>query len=768
MATTYVRKKRRYNNIIYTAVTALLIVAVFLSLLNFFYSEARNDAYEMLHLQTKQIKDDLVLQMKSDRENLVTMAHFAADLYADGVSYDRMFDAFEPIGLLSAIGILNPDNTFVTKMGKIDLKGKIDFEREAQLGAYISGRVEDLTRDGAELIRSAVPITVEGETVGILYGVITLETIGEKYNNMAKELDAQLFVYDKKTGDYVINTVENAQKNISSLKDRKYNDGYSFDDILNKPNGYSSFKSVRNGEDLYLHFSTIDEPDWGIMLARFNSQVFAKTHKIVSFMISLFVLMVLIISVYFLAILQKERKNRIITQKASQVRKMLLEINQKHDNVIKALEIIMDTSRSELAMFVDTEGEDLNCIDLKRKKNNLSDEDRKFFVSELFRYAIEIKNAGLSSMSVMSIKPDSHLRKTNPAFFSFFKKRGLKRVVFAAIAHNDRNSNVEILGVVNPGQKYSARSIIEEIAVCFSIALNNKKHLNNTYAAATTDSLTNVANRVAYNRDLQKLNDEKPALFTCIYVDVNELHLRNNRYGHAAGDEMLVYIANSLKNIFYGQKIYRMGGDEFLVFVRNVEFETIKRCIDLLNEQLRSKDYHVAVGISFREKNTDTEDVVREAERRMYDAKAEYYQNKEKATTTSSEDNNYVMAKTGIREVDTMLSVLKDHYNGIYRVSLKTDQAHRILMPSYLGYNENEKCFSAILSKYIEETVHPDFHRAVLSFLNFDALRKQIAEGKTPRITYKRVNGELVILSVYKLDDDKDNINETLWVFSKA
>ena len=131
MAITYGNKKSRQPNILYTIITAILICAVFLSTVSFFYIEAENEAYEMLHIQTKQIKDDLTLQIKSDRENLVTMSHFAAKLYADGESYDRMFASFKPIGLFSNIGILNPDNTFVSKRGSVDLNGKISFDEEA-------------------------------------------------------------------------------------------------------------------------------------------------------------------------------------------------------------------------------------------------------------------------------------------------------------------------------------------------------------------------------------------------------------------------------------------------------------------------------------------------------------------------------------------------------------------------------------------------------------------------------------------------------------
>lgn len=159
--------------------------------------------------------------------------------------------------------------------------------------------------------------------------------------------------------------------------------------------------------------------------------------------------------------------------------------------------------------------------------------------------------------------------------------------------------------------------------------------------------------------------------------------------------------------------------------------------------------------------------MVREAEIRMYEAKARYYQDKEQASVSQDRDKNYVQVKTGIREIDTMISVLKEHYNGIYRVSLNEDTAHRILMPSYLAYKEDEEHFSKLLSRYIDETVHTDFRRAVMSFLNYEAIKTQIAEGKTPTITYKKNNGETVILSIYRLAEDKDDVNDTLWVFAR-
>ena len=764
MAITYERKKQRQSNIFYTIVTAILICAVFFAMVTSFYLQAEDDAYEMLHIQTKQIKDDLTLQLKSDRENLVTMANFAAKLYSDVESYDLMFESFKPIGLLSNIGILNPDNVFVTKKGSIDLSGKISFEEEAARGAYISGRVPDLTGDGKELIRTAVPIKVDDKTVGILYGVIPLETINEKYNAMAKELDAQLFVYDKETGKFVIDTIDKNPGELSNFKDREYNGGYSYEEMANSDKGYSSFKSKFTGEDLYIHYSIIEDFDWGIMLARYETQVFAETHKISQNLLLVFGIIILVIAVYLELILKSEKNRAKLNSESSAIRHLLLEINQQHENINSALKGVKEFSGARSCFFADTDGEDFNYIKPSLRGKCLQGDKRKYFLSELFRYAANI-HTDSKTTGFMQIIPNTHLLKTNPDLYHFFAEHNFKDVSFAIIA--DRNNLVSILGVINPKKSSAIRKLIEDVVVCFSIAMYNKKHLSRTELAATTDSLTGALNRVAYKKDILVFDEEKPEEFSCIYIDVNELHIRNNKYGHAAGDEMLIYIANSLKEVFYGHSIYRMGGDEFLVFAKKTTQEIVKQNIETFIEQLRPMGYNVAIGVSYRSQNTNCEEMVREAEIRMYEAKAKYYQSKEQTYVAEDKDKKYIHVKTGIVEIDTMISVLKEHYNGIYRVSLETDSAHRILMPSYLGYREDEENFSKLLKKYINDSVHPDFHRAILSFSNYDAIKRLISEGKTPSITYKKVDGETCVLSIYKLADGTDNTKDTLWVFAK-
>lgn len=761
MPTRFGQKKHSQHYVFHTVITTVLLCSIFLAMVGFLYVDAMNEAEENLHVQTKQIKDDITLQLISDRENLSTMANFAATLYSEEERYDIMFESFKPIGLIENIGILNSDNTFVTRTGTIETGETFSFEEEVKKGSYISSRVSDITTRGKEIVRSAVPIMVGDETVGILYGVIRLDKIGNKYKKMAEELNAQLFVYDKASGDLLIDNVHNNLGNISFLEDRKYNDGSSYEEFSKNDKGFLSFESAYRDENAYMHYSAIDEIGWMIALVRYDSQVFDKVSRLIKILSLVFFAMIVVIFVYILVLMRSEKQVNKITSCASDVRKVLLETVGDKNNIIESLKQVCIFAKARSAIFYNTDGEDYRYI---AEGFSLDDDAKKYIRSELLRYVSELHTLKGKVLNILSIKPNKHLYKTNPTFYSFLKENKIFDISLSGTVNSANHTT--ILAVFNAKYSKQVRILAEKTSACFSMALYNKNHLNRTKLIATTDSLTGAFNRVAYKNDLLVLEQEDNTNVACLYVDVNELHLINNKYGHTVGDEMLIYIANTLKDVFYGHNVYRMGGDEFLVFCKNITPDAIKDKIEQLNAELSLRKYHVAIGVSFRAQNIYVEEMVREAEVRMYEEKAEFYQNKQQNTTENS-NKDYIQAKTGILEIDTMLSVLKENYNGIYRVSLDTDKARHILMPAYLGYNENEEHFSSLFSKYVSEWVDPDYHRSVMSFLNYEAIIHQLAEDKTPKITFKKNNGESVVLSVYKLSDT-DTVVNTLWVFAKA
>ena len=110
-------------------------------------------------------------------------------------------------------------------------------------------------------------------------------------------------------------------------------------------------------------------------------------------------------------------------------------------------------------------------------------------------------------------------------------------------------------------------------------------------------------------------------------MDVNGLHELNNSQGHEAGDQMLRSVASGLRACFGSRHTYRVGGDEFIVFVCDAPAEDTKKRLRELAETLKGKGYFVSAGFARADVPIgDVDGLVKTAEKRMYAEKQAYYQ----------------------------------------------------------------------------------------------------------------------------------------------
>ena len=483
------------------------------------------------------------------------------------------------------------------------------------------------------------------------------------------------------------------------------------------------------------------------------------------------ILNAVIISILFLflalavCLIRRENRKRHIASTTSDIKNLLLDINRLDGNIEEALRHIAVFAKSRSAFYVDTAETKFNFVFSFDDENIITGNSRKYFMSQILACTAKAKVTRHKAIDVIILKVNSLLKMQNREFYDFLAEHKISNIVFAFVI--DKRNRISLLGVINPKKIASVKTMLSDISVCFSIAIYNKKQLNKTERAATTDSLTGLSNRVAYNRELKRLDKENRKNLACIYIDVDELHLCNNKYGHAFGNDMLIYIANTLKEVFYGFPVYRMGGDEFLIFVEHYDERTVRRLIDIILERLEPMHYHISVGMSYREQgaNAHTEEIVLEAEKKMYDTKAKYYQSKSEIAP-ELRFQEYETAETGNAEIDTILTSIKNRYVGIYNVSLDNDTVHCVLYPKNLHRNENENSFKSIFKNYIAENANHDFHRSLTGFINYDALKEQLHEGGIPKIVFKNAGNENICLSVYPIGEEKE-INNTLWVFEK-
>ncbi|MCA1572615.1 MAG: GGDEF domain-containing protein, partial [Chloroflexi bacterium] len=100
---------------------------------------------------------------------------------------------------------------------------------------------------------------------------------------------------------------------------------------------------------------------------------------------------------------------------------------------------------------------------------------------------------------------------------------------------------------------------------------------------ARSDSLTGLANRVAWSEALGTIEPEMRTSF--VAFDVDGLKRINDSAGHAAGDALLVAAADALRAAVRDRDIVaRLGGDEFGVLLVGGSEATARQVIDRVRE----------------------------------------------------------------------------------------------------------------------------------------------------------------------------------------
>lgn len=173
--------------------------------------------------------------------------------------------------------------------------------------------------------------------------------------------------------------------------------------------------------------------------------------------------------------------------------------------------------------------------------------------------------------------------------------------------------------------------IISLLVIVFvsSIRIKELMHGLRVEYLSDHDVLTGVKNRNCFEKNLASMEKTKINNLFFIYADVNELHELNNSQGHKAGDIMLQTVADGLKQSFTEEKTYRIGGDEFVAYTKDMNRAELEKTILELGKTLVMKGYHVSFGIAGTDEPHSTmNDVLVNAEKRMYDAKRRYYEEK--------------------------------------------------------------------------------------------------------------------------------------------
>ena len=146
---------------------------------------------------------------------------------------------------------------------------------------------------------------------------------------------------------------------------------------------------------------------------------------------------------------------------------------------------------------------------------------------------------------------------------------------------------------------------------------------------AHMDLLTGAYNNNTYQKleaEYQQLIDRgEEQNFGLVVCDVNSLKMINDTMGHKAGDELLQSVCSLVSNIFMHSAVYRVGGDEFVVLLKDSDYRNRVELFNSLRQAIIDNIYIgegpiAATGMSVFNKETDKSisDVFKRADEEMY------------------------------------------------------------------------------------------------------------------------------------------------------
>jgi diguanylate cyclase (GGDEF)-like protein len=149
---------------------------------------------------------------------------------------------------------------------------------------------------------------------------------------------------------------------------------------------------------------------------------------------------------------------------------------------------------------------------------------------------------------------------------------------------------------------------------------------------ADRDWLTGLHNRRYLARELERLSQERiSGPLSLAVLDLDHFKLINDRFGHAAGDHVLVRVARRLCDVLRGfDSVVRSGGEEFLVLMPRTDAHAATACCERIRQALAGEDWEriapgltltTSVGLASTEHPTDLEALVKLADQRLYEAK---------------------------------------------------------------------------------------------------------------------------------------------------
>ena len=206
------------------------------------------------------------------------------------------------------------------------------------------------------------------------------------------------------------------------------------------------------------------------------------------------------------------------------------------------------------------------------------------------------------------------------------------------------NDEIEDLANALSSMCDDMKSYTEELILADREMGTLKKKIEKMDYMAYTDNLTGAGNKAAYEKQVTHLDWDILAgdvKFAIVMVDLNYLKRINDNFGHDHGNLYIKNLYSVLRQVFQEDKIFRIGGDEFVVILRGHRVEKAHALVSNVRQTMVEfmKDSNLdpwdrvsaAVGLCVYdpELHHETNDVFKDADSDMYREKKKMHAGRE-------------------------------------------------------------------------------------------------------------------------------------------
>lgn len=209
---------------------------------------------------------------------------------------------------------------------------------------------------------------------------------------------------------------------------------------------------------------------------------------------------------------------------------------------------------------------------------------------------------------------------------------------------SDKNT-IDISAIKSDYERINTQDIINTFNSFQSQIVNELKNADETITKlkleieklereSHIDPLTKAYNRRVFTKDMNEILaavEDKDVEIFLVIIDADDFKKINDSYGHIAGDKTLIFLTKLIQgSLRKGVKVYRYGGEEFVIILNRMSLEEAKKNTDrIINETSQSKllykghniNLTISAGIACYKKGDSTEKFIDKADKALYQAK---------------------------------------------------------------------------------------------------------------------------------------------------